>query len=286
MITLTERLKSSLNQQINESFGQFPGLSNIAEFCANEIFMACNGEFVKPNETYTLAFNRNDFDCIDKVFFKEVEFNIKFVKASDTRAAYMPSAKIDKRTMRFKKVEINLYLSYEKEINAKELWRDLMHELTHAYTDYKLKLKGIDYFNQLGEFYSKVEYDPNAPDIQNQIRQALYLTLGVEKQAFLAQFDAEIELSEKQIKTPADAMEILRNTEVYSFYADLKAFIDEYFNDNLEEEAIELITSEYNRISNTNYQPVKVFKKLKFLIDKAIEKFDKVIEKLCLDRFS
>lgn len=286
MITLTERLKNSLNQQIDESFGQFPGLSNIAQFCANEIFMTCNGEDIDPVEVYTLTFDRKDFDDIDKVFFKKLEFNIKFVQSSSVRAEYIPNSKIDKRSMRFNKVEINLFISYAQEIDAKEIWKDLMHELTHAYTDYKLKLKGIDYFKKLASFYSKVEYDDNISELQNQIRQALYLTLGVEKQAFIAQFEAELELSDAQIHNPSEAMEVLRNTDVYRFYCDLNNYVEEYFKGNIEEEAVKIITDEYNSISGTNYQPVKVFKKLKFLMDKAIEKFDKVIEKLCLDRFS
>ena len=282
MITLTE----SIQMALNENLGTFDGLLDICEYCAQAIYSACNGAEISTNEEYNIKVSKDDLEGMSNVFFKEIQFNIIFVDTQNKFAQYVPNAKLDKRTNLFNKIEVNIFIDYTKEIEPYEICNSLLHELTHAYQDYKMKLKGTDYFAKLAQFYADAEVTDDADDIRNTIRQALYLSLSVEKAAFIAQFQAELELSKKPIYTPVDAMEVLRETDAYKFFCEMKNFIEEYKKGNLEDDAIKTITDEYNRISKTNYMPQKVFKKLEFLMDKAIKKFDRVIEKLCIERYS
>lgn len=274
------------NSLVVEKYGQFPGLLDQTEYFANEIFMQCNGADINPKETYDMIFTKSMLDGIPGVFYKRASFHIHFVEDVNVRASYRVNSSLDKKSMIFKNIDIDLNISYLTEIEPYEIQSSLLHEFTHAYQDYMTQLKGEKYFNKFAEFYRDVEYTDDESDMRNLVKQVLYLTLGHERQAFIAQFAAELELTKKPIKNPADAMEALRETDVYNAYCEMRNFIEQYFEDNIKEDTVKTITDEYNRISHTHLSSNKVFKKLKFLLDEAIAKFDKVIEKLCIQMYS
>ena len=107
MKTLTEVLHIALNEHL----GVFEGLRSICEYCSQEIFNACNGAEIEPEEEYSLVIDKEDLEGIPNVFFNKINFNIEFEDSLNKVAEYIPISKIDNKTLLFRDINVNVFIN-------------------------------------------------------------------------------------------------------------------------------------------------------------------------------
>ena len=220
--------------------------------------------------------NLRDFK---NIFFENIIVNID--TSEDNGAEYIDNEELNKDLL-FDEVVINVYLTKQQ---ISELQSTLMHELTHAYNNYMMLLKGNrNYINVAkSTLYKNIVSFPEKINAEYHIKRAMYFLLGYEKNAFIAQIKADLENNRDKIYGPIDALNVLKKSDTYVTYQRLNKAIGRYFNNNLSEEKIKEIEDAYTDITGQKTTRNKIFKKLQALSDKTMKKLDKLLPKLCVE---
>lgn len=276
-IAYSERSVYFKSHYVVEKFGVSDVVRGVAEKIYADFRQQCS---LHPRQNdFKFEYDNTDFENLDGVFFNELELNIE--KTDDTDGAqYKADSRLDFLTFRLNKVIINAQVEYEQ-----DLLSSLLHELTHAYNNYKLLLKGDKKFKNLIDsgFYAKLMPQGLMSFGQNYVRIAMYFTLGIERNAFIAQLTNDLKSHSEEIESPIDALNVLRQSEAYDVYKQLIISIEKYKAGKLKQEIADDIAKEYNYISGTNLTTNRVFKKLEILIQKSLKKFERMIGNLCYD---
>lgn len=283
-----------LDQIILEKNGVYEGCEELTDFILKDIEKKYNNNEKK----FVLTYIKNKLTKFKNIFFEKLTLSINFINNDEDGVeffgAYDGNDKLNEKTLLFDEVEIKFNL-----ISLSEFNHVFIHEINHAFVDYKKILKTGKGIKEIGNssFYKNIvswDYD----DQENlDIKQILYYTFKDEVNAFTTAFSAALKENKNKIKTPKDALTIIKRTEEYRTYKHLYCIIERYFHyyekqnsTDLEEwrrngfkDRVNKITKYYNEISNTNMSTEKVFKKLKFLIDKTNKKIDSIIGKLCVE---
>lgn len=263
---------------VNEKFGVYDGLKELEKILSNDIVKRY---WDKREAVFTLDYTRDQFKDIPNIFFEHLHLNIDMTK--NEGAEYHDwEAKLNPKTLLIKDAIIDVIVR-----NDDDIPEHLRHELTHGYNQYQSMLKGSNYFAELStsKFYKEIT-SLTFNSARKWIRKSLYLTLDEEQNAFVAQLSGELEKNRRLVKTPMDALRILKNSTVYKAYKSLYYYINLYKAGRLRDSEINIITDEYNKISGTQLTTNKVFKKLEFLINKSNRKLDNIIGKLCLENLN
>lgn len=266
---------------VSEKYGTYEDLNSLSALIDRKII-----SFLSKNDihkdTMVFVFKNSEFKNLKNIFFEQLELTIVIDsnKVGDGEYSEKESC-LNNDSLLFDKVCITVFT--DKWLSDFELI--LQHELTHAYENWNRQLKNDKTFiNKVNtDFYSEVQNILNANNLQRFLKSILYFTLDFEQNAFAAEFTSILKKNEKIIKTPLDALEVLKNTQIYQTYKGLYLAIMEYDKGNISKDVIDYITLEYNNICKTNLAPNKVFKKLKHLIQKSLNKFDTLIGKLCCE---
>lgn len=268
----------------------YNGCNELAEFIINKM-----KEHNPKNteEKYILHFTKNELKNIPNIFFKELFIDVE-ISSNDI---------IPKANYEIWKNEIDEYKAFkydEKEklfnfINMSIIYGKfytitsdiLVHELTHAYEDYKLysnttddtlynKLIKTDYIDNILKLSSKID------SYERFIRNIEYILNPHEQNAFIAQIVSIINtkcksISGENIKQLYDY--IYNHNKLFisfnSIYHNFKYFINHANEFNL-------LAKKYNIIYNTNYSKEKIYSKL----SKDIYSFKKKLIKAILDTWS
>lgn len=258
---------------ILEKYGIYDGCEELAKFIYEKI------KKEGMNNQYT--FSSNELKSFKNIFFDKIIVDVD--PTDDSGAEYIDNNSLNDHFL-FDNVIINIY-QYENHLNKiKEL---LMHELTHAYNNYMMLLKNDKgYFDMANSLlYKNILKDPsNTNDFL--IKKALYLLLGYEKNAFIAEIKAELEEHKEQIKGPHDALKVLKNSVVYKSYKKLDTEINAFFKGTLHNKNIEEIEISYKEITGETKTANQIFKKLKALSKKTLKKLDHQLPKLCIENLN
>lgn len=269
-----------LNLMLYEARGLYKGLEELVE----KIYLDAVKASKKCSGTINLEYDREELQGISNIFFNRLYINIDFRKSNkSSEGFYQNNFNVNPSTMLFDEVKIELNTNCFKDIQ-----KLLYHELTHAYQNYRQILnsdsdKTLQYM--LNGFYS-VAVKMSEDNIRQYVRDILYSTFGAEQNAFMTELAYELKQHKQTIKNPKDALEVLRNTNIYNAYKSLFCYIELYNDRKLSNDIEETIADEYNNICNTNLSANKVFKKLEFLLNKSFKKLNDNIGRLCLENLN
>ena len=271
---------------ILEKYGVYDGLNDLILRIEKDIKKMIKNPDNK--EGFQLKYSNENLKDIKNIFFSKLIIDIS-LNDENEEGNYEDNDEINKDNLLFDEVYIDIYTRKDiNNIHIDDIVESIKHEFIHAYNNYNLLLKNNKSLTELSDsdFYNKLYPKLYFNEFEKYIRKVLYFTLQEEQNAFIGQLSDELRQNKSKVKNPKDALNILKNSIIYQTYKDLYVHIQEYKDNKLSKEYIDLITDEYNNICNTKLTANKVFKKLEFLIKKSIKKFDNIIGKLCLENLN
>lgn len=264
-----------------EKYGVYDGLHELMAHISKDI----RKEIKKQPDGFELRYNKTDFKDIQNVFFENLIIDID--TTSDSGGEYEDAQARLSDDMLIENVYINIYSN-----DLKYIFSVLYHEITHAYNHWKMMVKSPYGIADLCDQDMYDEIMPSATDSNELefVKRTLYFTLKPEQNAFIAQLAGDLKnkygnTKKLKISSPVEALEYIKSTKLYKTYKNLFNCVKLYDEGRIEYETAKAIKDEYNRISKTNYDFDKVFKKLEFLLKRSLKKIEQQIGKLCLDLF-
>lgn len=250
-----------LNEDIIlEKYGTFDNCIKISKIIDNKI-VKC----IKSGKNI-IKYRKSDFN-FDNIFFNSL--TIYLFKSNNEYMEY----DLEKSTYNINGIDNLVINVYYNELNNQYI--DLIvHELTHAYIDNELRKSNNNLYIKL----SKSKTYKQLTNLSNITQHILYMFHTLEVNSFIAQIKADLEVYKSKIKTPQDALNVLKKSIVYQGYVAIENII---LNNDFTDE----ITKEYNRINDTNYTTNKVIKILKKNSKKINNKLYRLLPKMCIEYF-
>lgn len=277
--------------EINKIKHVYNGCNELAEFILNKI-KEHNNKLVK--EQFLVQINKDELKDIQNIFFKEILINVDINsnKYKEPKASYeiwqdnikeYKSFKYDEKENIFNFVNILVTLG-EDYILSSDIF---VHELTHAYEDYKLysnkndeilytKLKDTNYFNTINKLSNRIDkYERFLSNLE-------YVLNPHEQNAFMAQLTYLINNKCKSIK--GDNIKqlyeyIYKNDKLFMDFNNLYHNFKYFINHN---EEFKLLCEKYNKINKTNLDNEHIYAKL----SKRVYDFKDKLVKSILDTWS
>ena len=116
-----------------------------------------------------------------------------------------------------------IYLKINPKLERSTLLVALMHELTHAYQDYNLRIKG----SSLTQVAKKEGYPKTArymsmgrDDMIGEVSRVIYLLNQFERGAYMAELSGMLMTNKHKFSSISEVIEFIKGTEVYNFYID------------------------------------------------------------------
>lgn len=272
---------------VNEDYATYNKLRDIVAVMSLKIERILSLMHIKEKtREFDVEFSYKDFNDIDKVFFEQSTIHIKFSEHNDSSYS-RKSIKISPKTYMLNKVDITLYLHDEDYRHDNIIFRKLMHEMTHAYDDYySLAQKG--HLFDVAEDILKQTKAVVHPDVEEEqyLAAVIYFNMDVEQSAFENELIAELKAYNKDVKTPKEALDVIRSTRIYNAYKNLLLNINAYKENKLSQESVDIITNKFNEIFQRSYDSNTIFKKLYDRIDSSIKRFENLAGELCLEHLS
>lgn len=263
----------SRRRVILEKYGIYDGCEELSKYIYEKI--------KKEGMDNQYSFDSNDLTSFKNIFFDKLIVDID--SSDDSGGEYIDNDSLNDHFL-FDEVVINIY-QYENHLNkVKEI---LMHELTHAYNNYLMLLKGDNgYINAAKSLlYQNIQKDSSNTN-EHLLKKALYLLLGYEKNAFFAEIKAELEENNDKIENPKDALKVLKNSQVYKAYKKLDNEINAFFKGTLMNKNIGEIENAYIEITGEKKNANQIFKTLRALSNKTLKKLDHQLPKLCIENLN
>ena len=266
----------SRKKVILEKYGVYDGCEEISKYLSKKILSSDQIDF-------SHEFEREELSKFKNIFFNKLIIDID--TSENKGGMYIDNEKLNDDLL-FDEVEIDIYLS-EKEIKD-QLQETIMHELTHAYNNWMMLSKNDKNYLKVAnsDFYQKITDTESENTNEFLVKKALYFLLGYEKNAFFAQIKEELEKNKSKVKTPLDALKILKQSLVYQSYVKLNNEINAYFKGTLTNKNEEEIEKAYEEITGKKEKANKIFKKLKALSEKALKKLDTQLPKMCIENLN
>ena len=263
----------SRRRVILEKYGIYDGCEELSKYIYEKI--------KKEGMDNQYSFDSNDLTSFKNIFFDKLIVDID--PSDDSGGEYIDNDSLNDHFL-FDEVIINIY-QYENHLNkVKEI---LMHELTHAYNNYLMILKGDKGYINVAKsiLYQNIQKDSSNTN-EHLLKKALYLLLGYEKNAFFAEIKAELEENNDKIENPKDALKVLKNSQVYNAYKKLDNEINAFFKGTLMNKNIEEIEKAYMEITGEKKNANQIFKTLRALSKKTLKKLDHQLPKLCIENLN
>ena len=278
-LMLSEQIGKHPIELLSEQYGLFKNCETIARTISS---------FIKRN------YNRQIIDIpdlSDKWFKKITIVIVDWVN----QAAYSPNrCEIDKQTNIFDRLIIYINPSI---VGSNDLLPLLMHELTHAYQDYNLRLhnSSLDYeFSKKGSDKNSLKDSPDEyQDINdNKLRELkyelswlLYHLNDFERSSYIAQITGYLKKCNQRFLKISDVMDYLKNTIPYQNYEVIYEWSEHFININ-DENAKNKIMEWIDELSSLSFQRYSDF--IIWLKDKRKKyryKFDKILPKIAYEHF-
>ena len=259
---------------INEKYGIYNGCEELVDFIVKDIFN-------HDNLDYQFEYNRDTLKDIKNIFFKKLIIDID-TSAEEEYGECDDNLSIDKDLL-VDEIWINIY---DKKPNKHSIKGTLMHELTHAYNNYMMLLKGNNSFIDAArsDMYRNI-IDIRGGNTERDLKFILYFLLGYERNAFIGQLKSELESHRNKINTPKDALEILKKCPIYKTYLRVDNTIRYHLTNSKDSDLIANIYKEITG-SDKNESSLKILKRLKSQSDKALKKLNTIIPKLCVENLN
>ena len=281
---INTRILEHTKIMLRESRGIFDGCRDIAIFVNSKIRNA----WIKNESTIKLTKQQIEDSIKQEIFFSSLTININnhnnivFAKYK-TNDVILKDGKLENIT-----ISIGLKNKPENIVNL------LVHELTHAYNDYKLLLNGV---SSIYDLVTKINYnqvinfnDHSVSRIIREMRKSLYILLPFERNSFIAQLvdnikqlkeDNKIQSNEKL--TSEQILQYIKQTDIYNAYKDISILIQLYKQGELSNDDLHDIENEWESIYNERKTAHKIIKKLEVLFNQAMNKIEIILPKHMID---
>lgn len=268
---------------INEKHGTFDGQIELVNNLCEVIVTKLQNIDLKDS---VITLTRSDIEKwnTDKtkilIFFNEL--TIIFKENYGAIASYIPEkSKYNNECSCFENVviciDIDLIDTYPNLITA------LIHELTHAYEDFKKNEKGLDWtLDKLSKDKTYIKICHNIETSKTSLDRAIstmfYILNNSEKNAFISEFSSILDgyFEKETVISYNDALFYFKQKDVYKVVIKCIALLNDV---NL----YEYITSQYNDTYNTNLSKAKCIKLLKSKITKMFNKIVETLPKIYFD---
>lgn len=264
---------------INEKYGSYIGQKELILKVARDIY-ANDNKFV-------LRYTKDDLKEYSNIFFDELR-----VVLHTNSTAYMSTAsKFDKSRKMFDKVVISL--TDENLDSLQEICSSIMHEMLHAYNHYMEKLTGaktsLDDLSKAGTPYSKAVLASNKLTPENICKRMLHDIRLFEQNAYFSELTNLLELNkfnvndfENTVEAYKHAKKLFKESLVWKQYIFLYERLNEIkTNKDFQKE----FADTYNEINDVKWTFDKIYKKLYFILENIIKKFETTISKLFCDYY-
>lgn len=259
MKDLINFLKESL---ILEKRGIFNGASEIAE-CIYDII------FVDGHSSDTTTITRDDLQKkADKlgIQLQNVFFNTVNVEIDNDYEGDEVAGKFNIDESEFNDIEdvfdnISISILYDPDMipGKSDVIESLIHELTHAYTEWNLRLKGLTLMSgeknsvKTAEYYEKLTDEMNDDNIGAYF---LYLLYGHEKNAFFSMIANTV----RKYNSWTEASEALKKDKAYKEYLGLFAVCSLKKNGKLDKDVDQSIVDTWRKLNKNNATDEKIWK--------------------------
>lgn len=263
------------NRILLEKYGIYDGCEELAKYLA---------KVVSSTEDTKIVIEKDKLKDFKNIFYDKIKISFKY---SDTEeyAEFKDMSSLNEEKM-FDYIKIEVVRS---DRNRYDLAETFMHELTHAYDNWKTLFKEDDSYIRIAtspEYLRMTDFSDISNDEEEFIKEALYLLTGYERNAFVAQLKGELDKHKEEIKSPHDALKILKDSSVYQTYKYIRWKIEEFFQHKLSEKEQRNIEVAYKEITNEQKTANQIFKKLRSLSDKVLNKLDTQLPKMCLENLN
>lgn len=249
-----------------EQYSVFPGCYEMA----SELNQKVNELPHKNNSKITVTFNNDWVKDVNLMYFDKV-----------SEAAYwVDGSKWNYNDSNFK--EITIFLNIPK-IQPDSLIPLLMHELTHAYQDYKFRVNGSSYLEKArkqGTSKNPTIRIGSYEELKQKLAWILYHMNDMERSAYISQIEGVLKNTDKVFKDINEVWNFIKNTVVYRNYQTVFNWINEFeeIDDGVTQSKIMSWVEELSGLEFLSYP-----KFLKYLKKKQREyttKFNKMLPKL------
>lgn len=234
----------------------------------------------------TLELDKKDLEEYPNIFFNKLIIYLYGKTGYNvSKSKYIDSEKT------FDKVIINI--NPDEYYDYKDIVKCLVHELLHAYNEYKNYLtnsntklvnltdKNSSYFKTI--FSNNITIENICKRICNNIRKW-------EQNAYISELSTELENNKFDFYKYSEhkdaykkAFEIFRNSDMWIQYSTLKKYLT-LLKDNSDENKLKFQNA-YNNINNTSLSFNKIYKKLNGIFDIILNKINRLIPKLIYDYY-
>lgn len=277
---LNESFKNSYFK-IDEKFGSYIGQKELIIDLAKYIWNVIDNN--EPEDKFTLY--KDDLTDYNNIFFDELE-----ILLNNRHTAYkVDKSKYNEQNKIFDKVII--LISYNDVNSYNDLCSILMHELLHAYNNYKgylshSKLTMSELTDKNSSYYKTIFN--GKPTVENICKRMLNNIRQWEQNAYIGELSIELEKNNFNISeyhTVKDAykkaLEIFKNSDTWIQYSVLYDYLRSLKSSNKNNQ--EIFAKTYNDINSTNLTFNKIYKKLDGLFDKILLKIETKIPKIFYD---
>ena len=281
---LLEQLEKHINIDYNlfENAGLYDGIEDIALFLTNKIKSHQEKEF-------KIIYRDTDRELskFKNIFFKSIILNCERYNGVDNEGEYEINKEIDYDidVDKFNFITINLELSVKH--NQQETYYNLLHELTHAWDNFKSmkrpKRSKLSNSYKLSNYNEIINGLDSNVDYKLMTAQLLYYTNPAEVNAFIASFASYLydTIEDNYISDSHKALQLIKDSELYQNYINMGEFIYAMYNNEIDNSLAISICREYNRIKNKDYTVFKVKKLLYTQYQKTMQKIESNIGKMC-----
>lgn len=281
---INSRILEHTKIMLHESRGIFDGCREIAIFVNSKIRNAWS----KNESTIKLTKQQIEDSIKQEIFFSSLTINID--NYSNSIFAKYKTNDVILKDGKLENITILIGLK-NKPDNVVSL---LIHELTHAYNDYKLLLNGV---SSIYDLVTKINYnqvinfnDHSVSRIIREMRKSLYILLPFERNSFIAQLVDNIKQLKEDNKirtgenlTSEQILQYIKQTDIYNAYKDISILIQLYKQGELSNNDLLDIENEWESIYNERKTAHKIIKKLEVLFNRAMNKIETILPKHMID---
>lgn len=270
---------------VNEKHSTFDGqielVNNLCEVIADALQ---NMDMSNPS----LSFKRKD---IEKWLKKSDEdkvtifFNVLYIDFKEgygAMASYLPKlSNYDKEHNCFDKIVI--YMDVDMIDEYPKLTSSLIHELTHAYEDFKKHEKGLDItLDKLSKDKTYINIcksvENSKTSLDRDISVMFYMLNNSEKNAFVSEFSSILDgyFEKETVISYNEALKLFKEKDVYAILLKSIALLNNESNHDY-------IVNKYNEIYNKSLHKTRCIKLLKNKVTKMFNKITETLPKIYFD---
>lgn len=289
---IQESLKNSLLTPINEKYGVYDGQIKMLSDLSISIIDALENN----HEISSFYLNKNDLKDYKNIFYEYFCIRIK----DNCDSSYLPErSKYNPKTKLFDQVIIDINYTEINFGNYKSILKILVHEMTHAWQNYLMNVKGKSLSDFSGDD-QKYRINLNSKShniIENICKEILYMTESFEINAFLSEISTTLEkclkdeyqnikndinkdfVESSKIISYKDAYKLFTETHTYKKYAELRSAFYQIDESKIKQ-IRDIFVNYYNKVNKTNLTWNKIYKIINNKFIKIFNKFDTNVPKL------